>query len=97
MTRRKDGDLAPVLQAFFIERLGRQVGASAHTIASYRDTFRLLLEFARGELHKEPAEMAVANLDAPLIARFLEHLEHGRGNTARTRNKIGRASCRERV
>ncbi len=83
---RPDGELAPVLQSFFADRLAQQLGASAHTISSYRDTLRLLLEFAQRELRKEPAHMCFAELDAPFIVRFLEHLEKGRGNSARTRN-----------
>src|SRR5262249_41455631 len=78
--------LAPTLQAFFTARLISQRGASGHTIAGYRDTWRLLLGFAAERTGKNPCQLDIADLDAPLIATFLDHLEHGRGNSPRTRN-----------
>jgi integrase/recombinase XerD len=78
--------LAPVLQAFFTDRLIAQRRVSSHTIAGYRDTFRLLLGFAVVKTHKKPCALDIADLDAPLIAAFLDHLEHQRGNTVGTRN-----------
>lgn len=78
--------LAPVLQAFFTDRLIAQRRASPHTIIGYRDTFRLLLGFAATRTHKTPSALDVADIDAPLIAAFLDHLEHDRNNTVRTRN-----------
>lgn len=78
--------LAPLLQAFFVDRLQRQRHASAHTIAAYRDTFKLLVRFAQIRIGKAPADLVVADLDAPVIAAFLDHLEAGRHNTTRTRN-----------
>lgn len=78
--------LAPTLQAFFLDRLQSQRQASPHTIASYRDTLRLLLSFAQQRTGKEPFRLDLADLDAPLISAFLEHLEQGRGNAVRTRN-----------
>jgi integrase/recombinase XerD len=78
--------LAPTLQAFFTDRLARQRGASPHTIAAYRDTMRLLLTFAQQQLAKPPSALDLANLDAPLIGAFLDHLQHERGNSVRTRN-----------
>jgi site-specific recombinase XerD len=78
--------LAPTLQAFFTERLVRQRQASPNTIAAYRDTLRLLLEFAAQRTGKQPSKLEVADLDAPLIGAFLDHLESERGNGARTRN-----------
>jgi site-specific recombinase XerD len=80
------GTLAPTLQAFFVDRLVRERGASAHTITAYRDTMRLLLTFADHRLGKQPAALDLADLDAPLIAAFLDHLQHKRGNSERTRN-----------
>jgi integrase/recombinase XerD len=79
-------DLAPVLQEFFTRRLAGQRHASGHTTAAYRDTFRLLLTFAAARTGKAPSALALADLDAGLITLFLAHLEHDRGNTARTRN-----------
>jgi integrase/recombinase XerD len=78
--------LAPVLEAFFTEYLMRQREASKHTIAAYRDTFRLLLSFAQQQLRKRPATLDMADLDVPLISSFLHHLEAGRGNSVTTRN-----------
>jgi len=78
--------LACLLEAFFTDRLMRQREASAHTIASYRDTFRLLLEFAQQRLNKLPSKLALQDLDAPFIGAFLDHLENERGNSARSRN-----------
>jgi site-specific recombinase XerD len=75
-----------LLEAFFTERLMRQRQASPHTIASYRDTFRLLLEFTQQRLKKSPSTLALEDLSAPLIGTFLDHLEKDRGNNARTRN-----------
>jgi site-specific recombinase XerD len=78
--------LAPTLQAFFTDRLMRQRGASPHTIAAYRDTMRLLLAFAQQRLSKPPSALDLADLDATLIGAFLDHLQHERGNSVRTRN-----------
>jgi len=78
--------LAPTLQAFFTERLTGQKHASAHTIAAYRDTIRLLLTFAAEQVGEPPSDLDIDDIDAPLIGAFLDHLEHERGNTIRTRN-----------
>jgi integrase/recombinase XerD len=78
--------LAPTLEAFFTQRLTGQLQASPHTIAAYRDTFRLLLHHARDRTGKNPCQLDLADLDAPLIAAFLADLETGRGNSVRTRN-----------
>ncbi len=78
--------LAPVLEAFFTERLLTQRRVSPHTVASYRDTFRLLLIFAQQRTGKTPSRLELADLDAPLIGAFLDDLEHSRGNSVRTRN-----------
>ena len=79
-------DLAPVLQEFFTRRLVSQRDASPATIAAYRDTFRLLLGFASDRAGKAPSVLGLADLDAPAITAFLEHLQAARGNSARTRN-----------
>ena len=78
--------LAPVLQAFFTERLIAQRQVSSHTVAAYRDTFRLLLAFAQQRTGTAPCDLRLDDLDAALIGAFLEHLRHDRGNSARTRN-----------
>lgn len=78
--------LAPSLEAFFTQRLAGQRQASPHTIAAYRDAWRLLLRFVRDRTGKEPCQLDLADLDTPVIAAFLDHLEQERGNSARTRN-----------
>jgi site-specific recombinase XerD len=78
--------LAPTLQAFFTDRLLAQRHASSHTIASYRDTMRLLLGFAQHRLGIPPVQLDLALLDADLIGAFLDYLEHERRNTIGTRN-----------
>ena len=78
--------LAVLLERFFTQRLMHQRQASAHTIASYRDTFKMLLQFVQKRLHKEPSALALEDIDAPLVAAFLDDLEAARGVTARTRN-----------
>jgi site-specific recombinase XerD len=78
--------LAPLLQAFFTDRLVRQRRVSEHTVAAYRDTFRLLLRFAAEKSGRAPSELALEDLDARLIGSFLEHLETARSNTVATRN-----------
>jgi integrase/recombinase XerD len=78
--------LSPLLQKFFTDRLVRQRHASPHTVASYRDTFRLLLQFVKAKTGKASAKLSLEDLDAPLIGAFLDHLESERGNGVRTRN-----------
>lgn len=78
--------LAPTLQAFFTDRLLRQRQASPHTIAAYRDTWRLLLAYACARTGKQPSALDIGDLDAPLVGAFLDHLEQVRGNSPRTRN-----------
>jgi site-specific recombinase XerD len=77
---------AALLEGFFMQRLMQQRRSSAHTIASYRDTFRLLMQFVHQRLHKPPAALALDDIDAPLVVAFLDHLEKSRAVTARTRN-----------
>ena len=78
--------LAPTLEAFFTERLITQRRVSPHTIAAYRDAVCLLLGFVEQQTGKAPATLKFEDLDAPIIARFLDHLERERGNSVRTRN-----------
>ena len=78
--------LAPTLQAFFTDRLARQRHASGQTVAAYRDAWRLLLAFAAERTGKQPGQLDIADLDAPLVGDFLDHLERERGNSPRTRN-----------
>ena len=78
--------LPTLLESFFTDRLMRQRQASPHTIASYRDTFRLLLPFAQQRLNRAPSDLTVPDLDTPLLGVFLDHLERERNNSARSRN-----------
>ena len=75
-----------LLQSFFTQRMLDQRRSSGHTIAGYRDTFRLLLRFAAEQLSKMPSNLLLEDLNASFIGQFLDHLERDRGNTARTRN-----------
>ncbi len=86
MTKTASTPLAPLVQQFFTERLISQFGASANTIASYRDTFRLLLGFAEARCGRKPTDMDISNIDADLVGSFLEHLETERGNSVKSRN-----------
>jgi integrase/recombinase XerD len=79
-------DLARLLQRFFLERLVQQQRLSACTVASYRDTFRLLLGFAEQRLQRAVATLCLRDLDAPLVLAFLNYLETERRNGIRTRN-----------
>jgi integrase/recombinase XerD len=79
--------LLPIyVQRFFTERLATQLHASPNTVASYRDTFRLLLRYAADRLKREPTELQIADLNADLIGGFLTFIETKRGNGARSRN-----------
>lgn len=78
--------LAPTLEAYFTERLIRQRRASPHTIASYRDTFRLLFAYIQQTTGTPPSRLQITDLDAATIGAFLQHLEQERQNTARARN-----------
>lgn len=83
---RGQASFAPLLEGFFTQRLMQQRQASAHTIASYRDTFRLLLQFVQKRLHKAPSTLEMEDIDAPLVVAFLDEMEKVRAVTARTRN-----------
>ncbi len=78
--------IAATMQAFFTERLAAQRRASPDTVAAYRDALRMLIGFAAERTGTLPCRLDVAGLDAPVIAAFLDHIEHERGNSIRTRN-----------
>ena len=77
---------AASLQTFFTDRLIGQRRVSPHTVAGYRDTFRLLLKLAQERLKKEPSKLSLVDIDASFIVDFLDYLERERGNSARSRN-----------
>ena len=77
---------APLLESFFTQRLMQQRQASAHTISSYRDTFRQFLKFAQKRLGKPPSRLSLEDVDAPLIVKFLDDLEKHQGISVRSRN-----------
>jgi integrase/recombinase XerD len=79
-------NVATLIECYFTERLIRQRNVSANTIASYRDTFRLLFTFAQARLRKPPSALALDDLDAPFISAFLADLETKRSASVRTRN-----------
>ena len=79
-------NVATLIERFFTERLMRQRNVSGNTIASYRDTFRLLFMFAQVRLRKSPSALTLADLDATFIGAFLTDLEVKRGASAKTRN-----------
>jgi site-specific recombinase XerD len=78
--------LAPTMQLFFTERLARQRQASPATVTSYRNTFRLLLRFMQARTGKAPSALDWGDLSAEVISAFLDHLEHDRANSPRSRN-----------
>jgi integrase/recombinase XerD len=78
--------LAPALQAYFTDRLIGQRAASPNTIEAYKVTFQLLLAFSANRTRKAPGTLDIADIDAPLVAAFLDHLERARHNSAATRN-----------
>jgi integrase/recombinase XerD len=92
-----------LIRDFFCDRLLNQQNVSPHTVASYRDTFRLLFAFLRKERHMRPTELTLSEIDAPTVLKFLAHLESARGNSVRTRNArlaairafVGYASTRD--
>ena len=78
--------VAPTLQLFFTERLAKQSQASPNTVTSYRNTFRLLLRFVQARTGKTPSVLDWDDLGVQTVSAFLDHLEHERGNSPRSRN-----------
>ncbi len=79
-------EFSTLIQDFFCQRLIAQQNASPRTIASYRDTFRLLIQYTQSKLKKEPATLRLSDMTAQLVLDFLDYLENERGNTQRSRN-----------
>lgn len=78
--------LPMLVQRFFLDHLREQRAVSAQTIAAYRDTLLLLLRYAASMLKRTPSAITLADLDAPMLLAFLDHLEKDRGNSVRSRN-----------
>ena len=78
--------LAPLVTAFFRQHLAVEKGVSKHSLASYSYTFKFLCGYVSGRRGTAPSALALEDLDAPMVRDFLEHLEHDRQCTARTRN-----------
>jgi integrase/recombinase XerD len=78
--------LSTLVRRFFLEHLGKHRAVSAQTVAAYRDTLRLFLDFASERLRRTPSAITLLELDAPLLLAFLDHLEKERGNSVRSRN-----------
>jgi integrase/recombinase XerD len=78
--------LAPIITAFFQQRLPLERGASSHTSDSYAYAFKLLLQYASARLRAPPSQLHLEQIDAPLIVSFLHHLETARANTPSSRN-----------
>ena len=76
--------LPALVQQYFTDRLCTQLAASPNTIAAYRDTFRLLLQFASEQTGKPPTKLTVEQVDVTLVGDLLTHLEEKRGNSARS-------------
>jgi len=86
MKSRTEPNLAALLQDYFTNRLINQQNVSAHTIAAYRDTIKILLRFFQQTKHISPTALNLRDLDTPSILEFLDHLETERHNSIRTRN-----------
>jgi integrase/recombinase XerD len=84
--RSANTSIGPLLQGFFVGHLLQHKHVSPQTVASYRDTFRLLLQYAHKQLKAEPAALKITALDAPVILSFLDSLEQDRHNCIRSRN-----------
>jgi integrase/recombinase XerD len=85
-TARTPPSFAALVQSFFTEHLIQQRAMSPRTVATYRDGFVLFLDFATAHLHQQPTTMKLQDITPALMLAFLDHLEHDRGNTVRTRN-----------
>lgn len=82
----KPPSFAALAQAFFAEHLQQQRAMSPRTVAAYRDAFVLFLDFAKSRLRKQPTAIRLREITPTLILAFLDHLEHERGNSVRSRN-----------
>ena len=83
---RGSGLIGPLVQAFFTDYLVRQRRSSPQTVASYRDTFRLLIRHCSQTTGKQPSDLSLEDLQVPAILQFLDSIERDRGNSIKTRN-----------
>ncbi len=83
---KKSATFPGLLQKFFMDRLIQQSNASPRTLASYRDTFRIFIQYAQQKINKAPEKIEMADLDATIVLAFLNHLEVDRHNSIRSRN-----------
>jgi integrase/recombinase XerD len=74
------------LQRFFTEKLNSQLNASPNTIASYRDTFRLLLKYVSANTGHSPTELIIENIDVEQVGNFLSFIENKKKNSISSRN-----------
>jgi hypothetical protein len=86
MSKALGPSLDQLVQNFFWQRLQAQQQVSPHTVASYRDTLRLLLAFVQQQTGRAPSQQTLSDWNAPMILRFLDYVEKERGCQARTRN-----------
>lgn len=86
MSKTASPNFAALVQEFFTDYMVQQRALSPRTVASYRDTFVLLLRFAEKQLGKQPVSVQLADINAKFLAAFLDHLECERDNSARSRN-----------
>ena len=85
-TAPKPPSFASLVQQFFTDYLVAQRAVSPRTVACYRDALMLFLAFAGGKLHKAPTALLLVDIQPDLILAFLDHLEHDRHNSIRSRN-----------
>lgn len=78
--------IAPSLQAYFTDRLIRERRVSPHTIRAYRNTIRLLVIFAAKRAGTSASALSFDDIDHKTVSAFLDHLEHDRSCSPRTRN-----------
>lgn len=77
---------AGLVQEFFTDYMVQQRALSPRTVASYRDTFVLMLRFAEHKLNLPAHALRIADLSARFVADFLDHLEVQRHNSVRSRS-----------
>ena len=75
MSKQTSPTFATLVQEFFTDYMVQQRALSQRTVASYRDTFVLLLRYAERQLGKAPSSMQLTDISARFLAGFLDHLE----------------------